>query len=132
MYGTVGGDPAGQQAEGLLRGGTRRRGETVQGEAGRAGHLERLETQRQVSDDRMMESLRSAPVRLDVMGCPASSELVAAGGELADEAGDRAASIRNIATASSAALFQSGNVSSARRSRKMNRARLGAPSTRSY
>ena len=54
------------------------------------GQVERFVAEGEVTDDRVVEPLGAGAVELDVVGGPADAELVAAGGELADEVGQAA------------------------------------------
>lgn len=81
----------------------------------------------------MPELFNAVPVGGDVVGGPAGAELCAARCQITDdrvmpgECGERAASACSSPTASSAVFSQSGKSCSAKRSKKMNRAKLGAP-----
>jgi hypothetical protein len=54
------------------------------------GEVERFVGEGEVADDRVVEPFGAGAVELDVVGGPADAELVAAGGELADEVGESA------------------------------------------
>jgi len=91
------------------------------------GQIRRLVGKGQVADHWMMQLLGACAVELDVVGGPANPEFFAAGGELADEAGQaavigvRPASARRIATAPLAIPSQPAKNSVACGLRKMNR-----------
>ena len=49
------------------------------------GHFQSFEGQVQVPDDRVVNLFGTGVVKPDVVGCPKSAEVVAAGGQLPDE-----------------------------------------------
>ena len=58
--------------------------------------VERVEVEREVADERMMDSFRAGAVEGDVVSGPSDAECVAAGGEFADEVGE--SSVERVAS----------------------------------
>src|SRR3954452_11372464 len=81
--------PAGEEVERLLRGRPSFRGEDRDAESVVGAELHRLVTQMQLADHRVVDALGAGAVEAHVVRCPAQAELVAAGGQLADEVGER-------------------------------------------
>jgi hypothetical protein len=76
---------AGEAAERVMSGGARGCGVGDDGQAGVGGYLQGLVIEVQVPGDRVMEGLDAAAVVPDVVGGPVATELLAAGGQVADE-----------------------------------------------
>ena len=87
--------------------------------------------QGQVADDVVVVVLHAGAVGPDVVGAPTAPELIAAGGQLADQVmqipvvGAWPAAVRKLATDMSAARSQSGKKRRAAASRNVKRAKLG-------
>jgi aryl-alcohol dehydrogenase-like predicted oxidoreductase len=80
-----GGGPAGEKLEAVRGGAALGRGVDEQGEAGLGRKFHGLEVEVEVADDGVVQFLVPAAVEADVVGGPAGAEVVAAGGQLADE-----------------------------------------------
>src|SRR6476619_651288 len=85
----LGRGPAGEQPERVRGRGACGRRVDEQGEAGVGGELHRLEVKLEVTDDRVVQLLEAGAVEPDVVGGPAGAEDLTAGGELADQLGER-------------------------------------------
>src|SRR4051794_28202571 len=80
-----GGVPAGEEGQGLLRRRAGLRGEGDERLARVGGERQSLVGQAEVTNDPVVEALGSGGVPADVVRCPQGAELLAEGGQLADE-----------------------------------------------
>ena len=85
VLGVVGGGPGAEELESFVGRRAGFGGVDGEGEAGFGGHLESFVGEGELADDGVVEPFGAGAVVADVVAAPAGAEVVAAGGELADE-----------------------------------------------